>query len=73
MREAVSAIWAVRSRSNRGDQTREDERLRAALLLSVAVRLPELGQARAWVAPGLRDWAERERMPRRTQWRGIGH
>jgi hypothetical protein len=42
----------VRSRSDGGDQTREDERLRAALLLSVAVRSPELGQARARVAPG---------------------
>jgi hypothetical protein len=50
--EAVSAIWAVRSRSDGGDQTREEEWLRAALLLSAAVRSPELGQARARVAPG---------------------
>jgi hypothetical protein len=46
------AIWAVRSRSNGGDQTRGDERLRAALLISTAVRSPELRQARARVAPG---------------------
>jgi hypothetical protein len=46
-----SAIWAVRSRSDGGDHTREDERLRAALLISVAVRSLELRQARARVAP----------------------
>jgi hypothetical protein len=45
-----------------------DERLRAVLLLSAVVRSPELGQAR-----GRRDWAEMERTPRRTQWRGRGH
>jgi hypothetical protein len=42
VREAVSTIWAVRSRSDGGDQTGEDERLRAALLLSAAVKSPEL-------------------------------
>jgi hypothetical protein len=35
----------VRSRSDGGDQTGEGERLRAALLLSAAVRSPELRQA----------------------------
>jgi hypothetical protein len=41
--------------------TGRDERLRAALLLSAAVRSPELRHARARVAPrGRRDWAERE-------------
>jgi hypothetical protein len=52
LREVVSAIWAMRSRSDGGDQTGGDEQLRAALLLSVAVRSPELGQARARVVPG---------------------
>jgi hypothetical protein len=52
VREAVSAIWAMRSRSDGGDQTREDGRLRAALLISATVRSPDLGQARARVAPG---------------------
>jgi hypothetical protein len=42
----------MRSRSDGGDQTGGDEQLRAALLLSVAVRSPELGQARARVVPG---------------------
>jgi hypothetical protein len=46
VREAVSAIWVVRLRSDGGDQT-GGERLRAALLLSAAVKSPELGQARA--------------------------
>jgi hypothetical protein len=52
VREAISAIWAVRSRLDGGDQTREDEWLRATLLLSTAVMSSELGQARARVAPG---------------------
>jgi hypothetical protein len=52
VREAVSAIWVMRSGSDGGDQTREDERLRAALLLSAAVRSPELRQARARGVPG---------------------
>jgi hypothetical protein len=52
VREAVSAIWDGPSGSDRGDQTGEDERLRAALLLSAAVRSPELGQARASGVPG---------------------
>jgi hypothetical protein len=51
VRETVSAIWAVRSRSYGGDQTRKDELLQVALLISAAVRSPELGQARARVAP----------------------
>jgi hypothetical protein len=42
----------MRSGSDGGDQTREDERLRAALLLSAAVRSPELRQARARGVPG---------------------
>jgi hypothetical protein len=52
VREAVSAIWAVRSRSDEGDQTGGDEWLRAALLISAAARSPELRLARARVAPG---------------------
>jgi hypothetical protein len=52
VREAVSAIWVVRSRSDGGDQTGGNEQLRATLLLSTAVRSPELRQARARVAPG---------------------
>jgi hypothetical protein len=46
------AIWAVRSRSDGGDQTGGAERLWAAPLLSTAVKSPELGQARARVVPG---------------------
>jgi hypothetical protein len=52
VREAVSTIWVVRSRSDGGDQTREDEQLWAALLLSTAVKSPELRLARVRVAPG---------------------
>jgi hypothetical protein len=52
VREAVSTIWAMRSRSDGGDHTWEDELLRATLLLTTAVRLSELGQAHARVAPG---------------------
>jgi hypothetical protein len=37
------------------------------------VRSPELRLAWARVAPGCRSWAERERVPRRTQWRGRGY
>jgi hypothetical protein len=37
----------MRSGSDGGDQTGEDEQVRAALFLSVAVRSPELRQARA--------------------------
>jgi hypothetical protein len=48
-------------RTGGGIITGRDERLRAALLLSAAVRSPELRHARARVAPrGRRDWAERE-------------
>jgi hypothetical protein len=42
----------VRSRSDGGDQTRKVERLRGALLISAAVRSPELRQAQARLAPG---------------------
>jgi hypothetical protein len=52
VREAVPTIWVVRSGSDEGDQTRRDERLRAALLLSAAVRSPKLGHARARGVPG---------------------
>jgi hypothetical protein len=51
----------------------ESERLRAALLLSAAVKSPELGQARARGFRGRQDWAERGRMPRRTQLQGKCH
>jgi hypothetical protein len=49
------------------------ERLRAALLLSAAVRSPELRKTRARGVRGRRDCAERKRAPRRTQWRGRDH
>jgi hypothetical protein len=53
VREAVSAIWAMRSRSNEGGiRPGGNERLRAALLLSAVVKSPELRQACARVAPG---------------------
>jgi hypothetical protein len=52
VREAVPTIWAVRSRSDGGGHTGGVERLRAALLMSAAVRSPELRLARARVAPG---------------------
>jgi hypothetical protein len=52
VRKALSVVRAVRSESDRGDQTRGNRRLRAAPLLSAAVRSPELRLARARVAPG---------------------
>jgi hypothetical protein len=52
VREAIPAVWAVRSESDEGDQTRGNRRLRAALFLSTTVRSPELRQARARVALG---------------------
>jgi hypothetical protein len=52
LREAVSTIWVVRSRSDGGDQTGEDEWLRAVLLFSAAVKSPELRLVRTRVAPG---------------------
>jgi hypothetical protein len=52
VREAVPAIWVMRSGSNGGDQTGGVKRLRVALLLSAAVRSPELRLARARVALG---------------------
>jgi hypothetical protein len=73
VREAVPTVWAVRSESDGGDQTKGDGRLRAALFLSAAVRSPELWLARARVAPGHRSWVERKKVPRRTRWRGKGH
>jgi hypothetical protein len=56
-----------------GIRPRRGGRLRAALLLSAAVRSPGLRQACARGFRGRRDWTERERTPRRTQWRGRGH
>jgi hypothetical protein len=53
VREVVSTIWAMQSRSDERDQTGGGgERLRAALLLSAAVKSPELRQARARRVPG---------------------
>jgi hypothetical protein len=52
VREAVTTVRAVRSRSDGGDQTEGVEWLRAVLLLSAAVRSPELMEAQAMVAPG---------------------
>jgi hypothetical protein len=52
VREAVSVIWVVLAWSNGGDQRGGVERLRVALVLSAAVRSPELGQACARVVPG---------------------
>jgi hypothetical protein len=52
MHEAVPTIRAVRSESDGGDQIEGVEWLRAALLLSAAVRSPELRLARA---RGVRD------------------
>jgi hypothetical protein len=46
------AVRAVRSGLDEGDQTGENRRLRAAPLLSAAVRSSELRQARARVALG---------------------
>jgi hypothetical protein len=45
-------MWAVRSRSDGGDQQGGGERLRAAPLLFAAVKSPELGRVRATVVPG---------------------
>jgi hypothetical protein len=42
----------MRSKSDGGDQTRGDGRLRAALFFSTAAKSPELRLARARVAPG---------------------
>jgi hypothetical protein len=44
-------VRAVRSESDGGDQTGGNRRLRAAPLLSTAVRSPELRPTRARVAP----------------------
>jgi hypothetical protein len=52
VREAVPVVRVVRSGSDGGDQTGGNRRLRAAQLLSAAVRSPELRLARARVAPG---------------------
>jgi hypothetical protein len=72
VREAVSTIWAVRSRSDEGIRPRRMNGC-GRLLLSAAVKSPELRQACARGFRGRRDWAERERMPRRAQCRGKGH
>jgi hypothetical protein len=53
--EAVPAVRAVRSKSDGGDQTRGDGRLRSALLLSAAVRSPELRLAQARGVRGRRS------------------
>jgi hypothetical protein len=60
VREALSGIWVVRSKSNGGDQTRGNRRLRAAPLLSAAVRSLELRLARARVAPGSPEMGREE-------------
>ena len=60
MREAVPVVRAVRSESDRGDQTRVDGWLQAALFLSAAVRSPELRQAWSRVAPGLLELGREE-------------
>jgi hypothetical protein len=54
VREAVPTVRVVRSRSDGGEggSDRGNRRLRAASLLFVAVRSPELRRARARVAPG---------------------
>ena len=44
-------IWALRSGSNGGDQHREGLWLRAAPLLLMVVRSPELGRVRATAVP----------------------
>jgi hypothetical protein len=46
------AIWACDQDRTEGIKPGRGKRLRAALLLSAAVRSPELRQARARVAPG---------------------
>jgi hypothetical protein len=51
-RRGVRGVRAVRSRSDEGNQTRERDMREAAPLLFVAVRSPELRQARARVALG---------------------
>jgi hypothetical protein len=50
--EAVPGVRTVRSESDGGIRPRKNKWPRAAPLLSAAVRSPELGQARATVAPG---------------------
>jgi hypothetical protein len=45
------AVWAVRSRSDGGNQTGETDVCEAAPLLSAAMRSPELRQVQARVAP----------------------
>jgi hypothetical protein len=53
------AIWAVRSRSDRGHQTGGDERLRATPLLLAAVKSPELGRVRATAGFGVAGVGQR--------------
>jgi hypothetical protein len=52
VRNAVPGVRVVRSGSDGGDQTEGVGWLRAALLLSAAVRSPELRRARARATPG---------------------
>jgi hypothetical protein len=52
MLEAVSRDLGHAIKIGRGRSDQGGERLRAALLLSVAVKSPELGHARARVVPG---------------------
>jgi hypothetical protein len=56
-----SRYWSCDHDRTRGIRPGRDERLRAVLLFSTAVRSPELRQARARVAPGLGRDRERER------------
>jgi hypothetical protein len=73
MREAVShdpgrAIEIEWGRSDQGG-----ERLRAAPLLSSAVKSSELGQVRAMAVPGSPELIREGKTTRRTRWRGCGH
>jgi hypothetical protein len=52
VREAVSRDLGRAIKIGRGRSDRGGERMRAAPLLSAAVKSPEMGQARARVVPG---------------------
>jgi hypothetical protein len=98
VREALSAVRAVRSESNGGDQGQakgagsacakrcpwsgpfdlnRTEGIRPRVAGDAApLRGGEVTRIEAGVSNGVRgrrSWAERERAPRRTQWRGRGH
>jgi hypothetical protein len=60
VREALSVIWVVRSESDGGDKNRRNRRLRAAPLLSAAVKSPELRLVRARVARGSSELGREE-------------